>query len=183
MDFILLKDFLTYYSLPTLCVSVAVSLLTFLVDKKFKNKLPDHLRSFLPFILAVIFYFAYDIIFVCNEFMIKTDALYAGILSGSLSIIICKSVKKIASGKPLTFSATVLLIEGILQEYISENKVFDVAIKLDKLLSSNDKSNPNKENVINELKLHAENLSESELSHLADLLIVATKTVKASVKN
>lgn len=177
MDFMLLKDFLTYYSLPTITVAIIVSLLTFAVDKLFKNKLPDLLRSFTPFILAIAFYFGYDILLVHQAFILKTDALYAGILSGSLSIIICKSVKKIMSGKPLTFSATILLIEGILQEYINESKVFDVAVKIEKMLLSNDKNSPNKETVIDELKQHSENLSDNELNHLADLLIVATKAI------
>jgi len=178
MDFILLKDFLAYYSLPTLIVAVIVSTLTIIAYMIFGKKMPNLVRSFLPFVLSVILYFFYDMLVINNAFVFKTDALYAGILSGSLSVIIFKAVKKIANGKPLTLSATALLIEGLIEGYVSKNALVDTVNAIETLCKDESK----KDTIINDVKeiLSASidgDASEEELLKISALLVKAVKSV------
>ena len=178
MDYILLKDFLAYYSLPTLIVAVIVVILTLLSDKFLGDKIPELLRSFMPFILSIVIYFAYDMIFVCGKFVLKTDALYAGILSGSLSVIIFKSIKKVMNGKPLTLSATALLIEGIIESYVSENVLIDTVNAIEALFSDESKKDTIIDDVKELLSISTENAtSEEELLKISALLVKAVKSV------
>lgn len=178
MDYILLKDFLATYSLPTLLIALVCAVVSFFINKLFYKKLPRIVIAYLPFILAIILYFAYHFIFVLGRFEFTESIFYAGILSGSLSVIIYKSAQKIASGKPLPLSSTALLIEGILQEYISENKIFETVISIEKLILSCTEDQSAKTQIAEKLRTCTNNLSVEEIDRLAQLLVSATKSLK-----
>ena len=70
-------------------------------------------------------------IFVLKAFTFKEQTLYAGILSGSLSVIITSIINRIKKGKPLTVSQTVLIIEGILNGYVLDKNLSSTAKTLE----------------------------------------------------
>ena len=175
MDFILLKNFLAHYSLPTVIIAISVSIITAILRKAVKEKLHKTIFSYMPFLLATVFYLAYDMIMVINAFTIRTEAIYAGLLSGSLSAVILSAVKKISQGKPLGISATVILIEGLLDGYIGEKHLTEVATILDKIIKT---ENENKtEQVYIALKDNAEGFTETELTHLAGIIVQAVNSI------
>ena len=92
MNYFLLKNFLSSYSLPTLLIALCVAFGCYLLEKLIKKQISGMIKAQLPFIIAILVYFAYDMIFVSKAFVFKDDALYAGILSGSLAKMPLKSI-------------------------------------------------------------------------------------------
>lgn len=121
MNYVYLKDFLENYSLPTLTIAVLVSVIVLIYDKFLSAKSPKTIRNFLPFVLAIALYFAYNAIFVCRAFVFSADAFSAGILSGSLSVIITSSFYKIKSGKPIAVNAVAIIIESLIAGYVNDS--------------------------------------------------------------
>ena len=119
MNLNILKELAMQYSLPTVVIAIITSVLTFLSGIMLKNKSPK-IINVLPFIIAIVLYLGYDMVFTFKTFTIKTESIYGGLICGSLGIIIVSAIKKIVSGKPLPLSATALLIESLLAEFVDE---------------------------------------------------------------
>ena len=178
MDYLLLQDFLVTYSLPTLIVAVIVSAVSLTLNKFF-NRSPKLLKAYLPFLLAVLLYFIYDILFVEGDFSFKKEVFYGGILSGSLSAIISSAIKKISNGKPIGVSATVLLIEGILDGYIETHLLTKTAMDIELALSLED-STKQEQQVVDTITYNCSSLTSDEIIRLAKLILGAVKQVKKS---
>ena len=176
MDYLLLHDFLLNYSLPTLIVAVIVSAVSLTLNKFFANA-PKLLKAYLPFLLAILLYFLYQIIFVEGTFSLKKEIFYGGILSGSLSAIISSCLKKILNGKSIGVSATVLLIEGILEGYIESHLLTKTAIQIELALSLED-SEKTEQQVVQTITYNCSSLSAEQILSLAKLIISAVKQVK-----
>lgn len=176
MNDLFLQDFLVSYSLPTLVVSVIVCTISLTLNKFF-DKMPKLLKAYLPFLLAIFLYFCYDIIFVLKTFTFRQETLYAGLLSASLSTIFTSLLKKILQGKVVNVNKTLLLIEGILEGYISQNCLTETAYIIEQiLLSCNDDVEQEKQ-VENALKENGD-IVESDLKYLVKLIIKAVSSIK-----
>lgn len=176
MDYLFLQDFFLSYSLPTLAIALICCIVRLTLEKFF-NKLPKLFVTYIPFILAMLLYFGYDMIFVINKFYFTKGALYAGILSGSLSAIFYSAVNKIAKGKPLGANATILLIEGILSEYVSQDILTKTALEIEKVLLVEDDTIL-EEQVVETLSYNCSSLSSTDIFHLAKLIIAGAKSLK-----
>ncbi len=177
MDYLFLQDFLVSYSLPTLAVAGISCIVRLLLDKFFSN-LPKVIKSYIPFFSAIIFYFAYDMIFVINQVLFTKSAFYGGILSGSLSAIFYSTISKIFGGKTIgATNATLLLIEGILNGYVAQDLLTKTALEIEKVLSVED-GTILEQQVIDTLTYNCTELSSSEIVHLARLILGAVKTIK-----
>lgn len=175
MDYLLLQDFLVTYSLPTLIVAVIVSAVSLTLNKFFVNA-PKLLKAYFPFLLAVLLYFLYDMIFVERAILLNKHAFYGGILSGSLSAIISSALRKISSGKSIGVSATVLLIEGILDGYIANHLLTKTALDIEVALSLED-GEKKEQQVIDTISYNCSSLSSDQVIRLAKLIISAVKHV------
>ena len=177
MDFILLKNFFADYSLPTVIIALTVGVGCFFANKFLKNKIPQFVLLVAPFALSIIFYFAYDMIFVSKAFVFSSDALIAGLLCGSLSTIVKSAVLRISKGKPLPVSATVLLIENIISGYVTD--AYQTAVSLENLINEDKALEEQCDAIANVIKLNADkNISEDELTVITTLIIQAVKTLK-----
>ena len=176
MDYLFLQDFFLSYSLPTLAIALVCCSARLILEKFFK-KLPKLFVSYIPFILAMLLYFGYDMIFVINKFYFTKGAFYAGILSGSLSAIFYSAVNKIAKGKPLGANATILLIEGILSEYVSQDILTKTALEIEKVLLVEDDMVLEKQ-VVETLTYNCSSLSSTDILHLAKLIIAGAKSLQ-----
>ncbi len=178
MDFVFLKDFLSDYSLPTLIISSVVAVLSLIFDKFLAEKLPAGMKNYIPFGLAIILYFVYDMIFVCLSFSFRTEAFYAGILCGSLSTIIVSIAGKIKKGEPIPLSATTLLIEKLLEDYVSKESATATALIIEQLIVASDDGSGEyaltKIEIYEALKKQSEiNLSDEQYFHIAGLILSA----------
>ena len=182
MDLLYLKDFFAQYSLPTLVIALSVAIINFIVKKFTHKKLPNLFFSYLPFGLAVIFYIAYDMIALSKAFTVTVESVYAGLLSGSLSLVITSIGKRIAKGKPLSVTTTAMLIEGIISGYVREDALSQTASKVDTLISDN-KAKDNHNEIVALLKQNSEDsVSEEQLQTLAGLITRAVLTNEQSEK-
>lgn len=177
MNFIL-KDILTTYSLPTIIISAIICVVSLTLNKFF-SKLPKLLKAYLPFLTAIILYFAYDMVFVVKDFVFREETLYAGIFSGSLGTIICSIIKKFSQGKLTTVDNTLLLIESILEGYIDQNIISSTALEIQALLFLNagDEGFSEKQ-VIDAITKASTDISYIDICYLAKLIIAAVKSVK-----
>ncbi len=173
MEYVYLKDFFATYSLPTLVIALIVSVITFIFNRFLSNKLSKSTRAYLPFIISIALYLAYDMIFVCGEFKINVNSIYAGVLCGSTSLVIGGALARIKTGKPLSVSQTVLLIESILAGFVEAESLSSTATAIEGLIADTEE-NTNADSIANAIKENAnDSIDESELIRLAKLIITA----------
>ena len=176
MDFIILKDFLVSYSLPTVIISFSVALCCILLGVIFKEKL-SAVKGYLPFILSTLSYLVYDMVCL-GKITFREETFYAGILCGSLSVFICSTLKKIGKGE--TNGSALLLIEGLIKSYIIEEKLSETALSLDNLIAQNNGDDENLlDNIYKLLKGNAlTTISDDDVVKLAYLVIKTVKSLK-----
>ncbi|MBQ3116451.1 MAG: hypothetical protein IJC07_05430 [Clostridia bacterium] len=177
MDYILLKNFLSSYSLPTLLIALGVALCCFLIELIIKAKIPVMLRAQLPFILAVLTYFAYDMIFISKAFTFKETAFIGGVVCGSLAVIFKALINKLKRGDSTTNSAVGLLLEGILEGIIPKSQLGVVVASLEQIFSSDQKS---QDQLLEEVELlirekSIKKITDSDARAIADMIYKAVK--------
>ena len=172
-----LQDFLVSYSLPTLIVAIIVCTVSLTLNKFF-DKMPKLLKVYLPFLMAILLYFSYDMIFVLKAFTFRNETLCAGVLSGSLSVIISSSLNKIFQGKPFNVNKTILLIEGILEGYVNQSCLTQTAYVIEQILLTCTDNVEKEKQVENALRENGEQIIEAEVSSLTKLIIEAVSSIK-----
>lgn len=182
MDFVFLKDFFAGFTFPTLIIAVIAGVVNILCDKFLYGKINATLKNYAVFALAVILYIVYDALFVVKEFEIRTQALYSGILSGSLSMIITSAIKRIAQGQSIGISATRLLIESLIKDYVSATGITATAIAIEQLFDDVNEDNEG-ENTVEKVKdLISANangvIEQNELQKAAELIVQSVKALK-----
>ncbi len=180
MEYVYLTDFFATYSLPALLIAVIVSIITFLINRYLSEKLPKTFCSYLPFLLAIILYLAYDMIFICHAFKINVNSIYAGMLCGSMSLIIGGALARIKKGKPLSVSQTVLLIESLLTGYVISENLSTTASEVESLIAETEEGT-NADSIAMTIKENSvEGLDENDFIKLAKLIITAIFSSKKS---
>jgi hypothetical protein len=177
MNYVYLRVFIENYSLPTLAISGIVAILMLLYDKFLASKLPTTVRNFLPFLLSTILYYAYDMVFVVGGFVFSKGTLSAGILSGSLSIIITSSIYKLKNGKPISLDNKSVLIEHILTGFISQELLKATVTEIISIINSEiiDKEQVITETISNNSQAQME---IAEIKALSSLIVKAVSSVK-----
>ena len=108
------------------------------------------MKTQLPFALAVIAHFIYDMIFVSRAFVFTEQAFAAGILGGSLSIIINSLISKIKRGEFIGLSTTAILIEGLLDGIVPETCLAATAVAVESIITD-EANQKEKEQLISEI--------------------------------
>ncbi|MBE5737684.1 MAG: hypothetical protein E7348_04715 [Clostridiales bacterium] len=174
---LLLQDILTSYSLPTIIIAIIVCSASLTLNKFF-NRLPKTIKVYIPFLMAIVLYFLYDMIFVINDFTFRSETLYAGIFSGSISAIINSTITKLLQGKPINTNTTILLIEDILRGYIDQKVLSKTASEIENLLLFNTDDDLTQKNIVALLTEITSELSQMDICNLAKLIIVAVSSIK-----
>ena len=179
MDFVLIKDFFKSFSLPTLIIAVFVSAISILCDKFVGNKINSTIKHYGAFALSVILYFLYDVVFVLHSFSYRSESLYAGILAGSLSTIISCAITRIIQGKTIRVSATALLIERLIKDFVCEDRLCQVVNMIENIILSSNDENAWEEQVKELLTAHStENVDKTQINDIAVLLINSVNSLK-----
>ena len=174
---LLLQDILTSYSLPTIVIAAIVCTASLTLNKFFNN-LPKTIKVYIPFLMAIVLYFLYDMIFVIYDFAFRSESLYAGIFSGSLSAVISSSITKLLQGKPINTNATIVLIENILSGHIDQKVLSKTASKIENLMTFNNDDDFVQQNIVAILTEITSELSHIDICNLAKLIIVAVNSIK-----
>ncbi len=132
----ILETFLTDYSVSTLVIAIIASVICMVAEFSLKEKLTPSHKTYLPILFSVFLQIGYDAIFVLQAFYIRSDAIIAGAVSGSLSIAISAFCKKVASGKPLPTSISGLLIEELIKDYVHVEKLTETALYIESLIKN-----------------------------------------------
>ena len=180
MDIFLLEDFFTSYSLATVLIATVSSVISLVINYLFKDKLHRIISAFLPFILAVICYFIYEFIIISEQFLLSEKYFYAAVMCGSLSTVITSIINKIKSGKPLSLSPTLLLIEGLLSEFVDQKVLSSTAIEIEQMINEHieDETISLRDKILSKIKKVSPNLTVTEARFAATVLIEAVKTLK-----
>ena len=174
---LLLQDILTSYSLPTMVIAVIVCTASLTLNKFFNN-LPKNITVYIPFLMAIVLYFLYDMIFVIYDFTFRSETLYAGIFSGSLSAIISSTITKLLQGKPINTNATIILIENILRGDVDQKVLSKTASEIENLLLLNNDDDLVLKDIVKILTEITSELSQIDICNLAKLIIVAVNSIK-----
>ena len=95
MDYLFILDVITSYSLPTLIIAAIVAAISIVANLIFKDKIPTGLKINAPFFGAMVLCFIYDMVFVVNDFTFREETLTFGLVGGSLSVVLIRTVGSI----------------------------------------------------------------------------------------
>ena len=112
-------------------------------------------------------------IFLTRTFAFRETAFYAGILAGSLSAVILSSINRISRGKPLSLSATALIIESIISGHVAEEKLMNTVLEIEKIVKKDDCTH---EQILSVLKEQSIDGNDERFVNLSKLIISAVKT-------
>jgi hypothetical protein len=180
MDLFLLKDFFTSYSLITVLIATVSAVVSLVINYLFKDKLPRVISAFLPFILAIICYFIYEFVIISEQFLLNEKCFYTAVMCGSLSTVIISIINKIRSGKPLSLSPTLLLIESLLSEFVDQKILSATAIEIEQMINEHieDETFSLRDKILSKIKKVSPSLTVTEARFAATVLIEAVKTLK-----
>ena len=116
----ILQDIFTSYGLSTIIIAILVCVARLTLER-FYQKLPKLLITYIPFIVAILLNYLFDMIFISKCFIIKPNVFYSGLVSGSLSAIIYSRIKKSKDDNLSNTTASIVIIKSILKEYIDQD--------------------------------------------------------------
>ena len=185
MNYFVLKEFLSSYSLSSIAIASIVSIACSLFCKFNKNKMNNLIKTQLPFICSVFLSFAFDMLFVTKSFEFNDSTFFSGILSGSLSVIFTSSVKKFMRGEITTLSSKrALLIEGLIEGTVPSCKISATALILEELIVTHSTTGEDKnEDIMHQIssiikERASENISDLEIYSLSELILKTVKSFK-----
>ena len=129
-----LDGFFTNYTLPTIIVAVVVAIIYIVLTIIFADKLFRPVKTFFPFICSLLLYYLYELIFVKAHFPPSQSTLSCGIVAGSLSTMIVAVIKRIKKGKTSPVDAVILVIEGIVCDYVNDSALSITSLAIKELL-------------------------------------------------
>ena len=174
MDYIL-QDIFTSYGLSTIIIAILVCVARLTLER-FYQKLPKLLITYIPFVVAILLNYLFDMIFISKCFIIKPNVFYSGLVSGSLSAIIYSRIKKTKDDNLSNTTASIVIIKSILKEYIDQSVLTKTAQEIDALIST-ENGLTNHQSIIDTLKKACKNLTTVDLSYLARLIISAVNSI------
>ena len=134
MFFVEIKDFFLGYGLTTCAFAVDIFVFNEILSAILKGKLHSFF-NYLPFILGLAVESTY--LLIVGEWNFG-EAISLGLVCGSLAEILGAVLLRIKNKNALTFNPKVLLIEGIIKDFIPEENVKPCAEKIYFLLTEPD---------------------------------------------
>ncbi len=130
-----LEELFSKYGLSTIIIAIVCSIIDYVLDKTLLKKAHVLIKNLIPIVLSVIITIIYQWL-VASETFIFSKVLVSGLVTGTISIVISITVKKISNGESVTINPAVLLLEGILDGLVEDNKKTEVLQKIDFVLST-----------------------------------------------
>ncbi len=179
--------FLQSYTLPSVIISIASAIVYILIDRFFGEKIRFTVKTYIPFATGIILNFFYDAIICGNGFNFSAEILSSGLLCGSLSTAIFAAAKRVARGETDKIDAVLLIIEGILRDYVSDSAINVTAKAVMDIISDVVKTDPKNfkvdekstEKIAKAIKDNSDkDISDGELYSAAKLIASAVENYK-----
>ena len=174
-----LQIFSGLVDLSMVTIAVIVCVVTTILNKVLKNKLKTSLTVYLPTILAISIRFFVKYFTINPETAFTIDTVYEGLIIGSLSTVISVVISKLITGKPFS-SPKVLLLEGILGEFVNQEHVQSVTNQI-LLVIEEDGDDLTKTNKVSEIIFNYTTL-EMDNKQLENLSLFIIKSVSGIKK-
>ena len=185
MNYEVFFDFFADFSLPTLIIAVIVVVIKLIFDRFLSEKLGERFLTFLPFAIAILLHFAYGAIFIHHGIYFGEDTVTAGMISGSISVLITVSYKKLQDGNFTGFTDGLsLVLEGILKSYVRSDALYIAVLAVETVIDealSKDEYDLDAlvDAVSNTVKEFADDkTTDQDLKAVATLAVEAVKSIK-----
>ena len=134
MDYQNLINLLQTFGLPTITITLIISIVFYILNKNVQLKYG--IKYYAPIILGIVLYSAYDMIFITKAFDLRIECVFSGSISGVLSFSFSASFNRIINGKPLTNDLNILTVEGIIGDFVKDNQTQKVSKEIVKIYHS-----------------------------------------------
>lgn len=176
MDYSFFEGIYKDFGIHAIISMVLICILRLVLRKYCGEKLSRITISYLEIIFAVLFEVVFTLIYYKSLDCFSIKSITSALISYSGSLAIYSIVKRIASGKSIKQDAKILLIETLIEDYISEDKKSDVAGEILIIVNK-------KDFVKDELCAYiGDNLSRpcdlDQITALTELIIDSTKNLK-----
>ena len=108
------------YSIPTLIISIVVTVIMFFVRKFLLGKISAIYLSYIPFILGILLYILYAFLFLDSAFCFSNELIYSGLMCASLSTVGYMLTEKIKNNLSIK-SISHIAVEGILKNIVDDS--------------------------------------------------------------
>ena len=171
----ILENFLTSYSVPTIVISIITCVFALIFEISLKDKVNKKQIIYLSILVSITMQIVYDCV-ILGQATVSPNTIVAGSVAGSLSIAISAFIKKVYKGENLPNSVAGLLIEELIKDYVTNEKISETALSIESLIR-----NENDELLENKISLvifenSIEGTSKTQAMQIARLIIQAEKT-------
>lgn len=178
MDYLFILDVITSYSLPTLIIAAIVAAISIVANLIFKDKIPTGLKINAPFFGAMVLCFIYDMVFVVNDFTFREETLTFGLVGGSLSVVLIRTVGSIFRGETLPADTILVLIEGIIEEVVSPTALKASSIKIKDVIDKAITTEEQRTEIIEILFVNTDkDISREQLENVTTLILNAVSAL------
>ena len=140
----ILENFLTSYSVPTIVISIITCVFALIFEISLKDKVNKKQIIYLSILVSITMQIVYDCV-ILGQATVSPNTIVAGSVAGSLSIAISAFIKKVYKGENLPNSVAGLLIEELIKDYVTNEKISETALSIESLIrNENDELLENK---------------------------------------
>lgn len=177
-----LEEIFSKYGISTIVIAIVASIIDYVLDKTLLKKAHALIKNLIPLLLSVIFTLLYQWVCTSDEFVLS-KVLFSGITAGTISIVISISIKKTVNGEKVTTNPALLLLEGILDGLVEDNKKLEVIEKIDLILSTVGIDNLTETEIFEKISSVIKDnanalLKENDLTAIVEIIIKTIKSEK-----
>ncbi|MBQ7339589.1 MAG: hypothetical protein IJW43_01905 [Clostridia bacterium] len=176
MDYSFFESIYKDFGIHAIISMILICILRLILRKYCGEKLSRITISYFEIIFAVLFELVFTLIYFKSLESFSIKSITSAFISYSGSLAVYSLIKKIASGKSIKQDSKILLIETLIEDYISDDKKSDVAGEILIIVNK-------KDFVKDELCAYInDNLSRpcdlEQITALTELIIDSTKNFK-----
>lgn len=175
MDYMFLENYAVNYGVHAIVLSILICLLRLFLKKVFSGRINEVTRSYIEMAFSIISEFIITLISTGDLSLFTYKTVSSALLSYSLSLIIYSILSRIIKGKSLRVGAKALLIEGILENFVDEDKLTTVSKSVADFINEETSEEQLLPFLVDKLSRPT---SEEELIALCSLILSSVKKVK-----
>lgn len=169
-------DFLKVYSQDVLTVAFIVAISSAIIDKFLTQNQKLYIKMFTPFILGIMIFFLINVF--KGNVSFNHDTVYAGILSGSLSLTIFAFFDRLLKGKNEKTDVKILAIEKLLNGFVKPELIEETAKEIKEEIDKKNERKVSLNVICSLIKKNKTNVpSEQQITVLANICLDTVKNL------